>query len=116
MDLDPGLRRMTGWGGGAACSTPTSWRAGATAPCTPGIRTTSPSGCTITRRRWAPGVAARYGVDKLVWFESHESRHAAFVRERQIKEWRRAWKLRLIEEANPDWRDLGEDLNNLLSF
>jgi putative endonuclease len=52
----------------------------------------------------------------LVWFESHESRNAAFKRERQIKEWRRAWKLRLIEETNPDWRDLNDDLNNLLSF
>jgi len=59
---------------------------------------------------------AKYGVTLLVWFEAHESRDAAFRRERQIKEWRRAWKLRLIEERNPDWRDLNDDLNNLLSF
>ena len=58
----------------------------------------------------------KYNVDMLVWFESHESRNAAFKRERQIKEWRRAWKLRLIEETNPGWRDLNDDLNNLLSF
>lgn len=59
---------------------------------------------------------AKHRVNLLVWFESHESRDAAFRRERQIKEWRRGWKLRLIEEANPDWRDLNDDLNNLLSF
>ena len=52
----------------------------------------------------------------LVWFESFEMRESAFRRERQIKEWRRAWKLRLIEESNPDWRDLYGDLNNLLAF
>ena len=59
---------------------------------------------------------ARYNVTRLVWFESHETRHAAFRRERQIKEWRRAWKLHLIEEKNPDWRDLSDELNNLLGF
>ena len=59
---------------------------------------------------------AKYGVSLLVWFESHESRDAAFRRERQIKEWRRVWKLRLIEEMNPSWRDQNDDLNNLLSF
>jgi putative endonuclease len=58
----------------------------------------------------------KYNVNMLVWFESHESRNAAFKRERQIMEWRRVWKLRLIEETNPDWRDLNDDLNNPLSF
>jgi putative endonuclease len=56
------------------------------------------------REKVGSGFAARHGVDRLVWFESHESRGAAFTRERQIKEWRRAWKLRLIEEVNPGWR------------
>ncbi|MDZ4054134.1 MAG: GIY-YIG nuclease family protein, partial [Phenylobacterium sp.] len=59
---------------------------------------------------------SKYGVDKLVWFQSFELRENAFRRERQIKEWRRIWKLRLIEETNPEWRDLGHDLNNLLVF
>ena len=62
------------------------------------------------------GFTAKYGVQILVWFESHEERGAAFRRERQIKEWRRVWKLRLIEENNPTWRDLYDDLNNLLTF
>lgn len=58
----------------------------------------------------------RYGVHTLVWFEGYETRDAAFRRERRIKEWRRAWKLRLIEERNPDWRDLYDDLNDLLPY
>ena len=68
------------------------------------------------REKIRPGFTARYGVQILVWFESHETRGAAFRRERQIKEWRRAWKLRLIEERNPTWRDLYEDLNMLISW
>jgi putative endonuclease len=62
-----------------------------------------------------PGFTANYGVDKLVWFQAFELRENAFRRERQIKEWRRGWKLRLIEDSNPDWRDLYDDLN-LLAF
>ena len=56
------------------------------------------------------GFTARYGVSTLVWFETHESREAAFRRERQLKKWKRAWKLQLIEERNPDWLDLCDQL------
>jgi putative endonuclease len=52
------------------------------------------------------GFTAKYGVDRLVWYEVHDSRDAAFLRERQIKKWNRIWKLELIERANPEWRDL----------
>jgi len=55
------------------------------------------------------GFAAKYGVSLLVWYESHESRDAAFRRERQIKEWKRAWKIEMIERFNPGWRDLSEE-------
>jgi len=57
------------------------------------------------------GFSARYGCDKLVWYQVCETREGAFRRERQIKEWRRSWKLKLIEEANPTWNDLYETLN-----
>lgn len=60
------------------------------------------------------GFTAKSGVDKLVWFESHPARELAFRRERQIKEWRRLWKLQLIEARNPNWRDLFEDLDRCL--
>jgi len=49
-------------------------------------------------------------VKLLVWFELHETREGAFIRERAIKKWNRAWKLELIERANPHWRDLALEL------
>lgn len=52
------------------------------------------------------GFTKRYGVHSLVWYEVHETMDAAITREKQIKEWQRAWKLELIEAANPGWRDL----------
>jgi putative endonuclease len=58
------------------------------------------------KERERPGFSATYGCDKLVWFETHETREAAFKRERQLKEWRRSWKLMLIETGNPTWTDL----------
>ena len=52
------------------------------------------------------GFTRKYHVSRLVWCEAHETRETAFVRERQIKEWRRSWKLELIEASNPAWVDL----------
>ena len=56
------------------------------------------------------GFSQRHGCKILVWFEMHETMESAIVREKRIKEWQRAWKLRLIEERNPDWDDLYESL------
>jgi len=53
-----------------------------------------------------PGFTARYGVDRLVWFEAYDEPTGAITREEELKKWRRDWKIRLIEELNPDWRDL----------
>jgi putative endonuclease len=58
------------------------------------------------------GFTSKYGVDMLVWYETHETRESAFQRERQMKEWKRKWKLELIETMNPDWADLYETLNS----
>ena len=58
------------------------------------------------KSRAIPGFTADYHVDRLVWFEAHETREAALSRERQIKEWKRAWKIKLIEQMNPVWLDL----------
>ncbi|MDE5441202.1 GIY-YIG nuclease family protein [Bradyrhizobium sp. CSA207] len=60
-----------------------------------------------------PGFARQYGVTLLVYFESFDSVLEARAREHSLKRWRRAWKLKLIEELNPDWRDLTEELNSL---
>ena len=56
------------------------------------------------------GFSEKYGVKMLVWFEQHSTMESAITREKRIKKWNRAWKLELIETANPDWRDLAEDL------
>ena len=70
----------------------------------------------LARRVWEhqsgaiPGFTKKYGVKLLVWYEAHESRESAFRRERQIKKWNRAWKLRLIERVNRAWRDLTAEL------
>ena len=52
------------------------------------------------------GFTKKYGVKVLVYYEFHETMDAAIVREKQIKEWRRVWKVELIEKMNPKWRDL----------
>jgi len=54
------------------------------------------------------GFTKQYECKTLVWAEWHETRSGAFSRERRIKEWRRSWKLLLIEERNPTWRDMLE--------
>jgi putative endonuclease len=54
---------------------------------------------------------ARYNVSRLVWYEQYEDVRDAIAREKQLKKWNRAWKMTLIEGANPDWRDLYLDLN-----
>jgi len=52
------------------------------------------------------GFTDRYAVHRLVYFELHNEMIDAITREKQIKKWNREWKLRLIEERNPDWEDL----------
>ncbi len=53
-----------------------------------------------------PGFTSEYGVHKLVWYEQHGSAESAITREKRIKKWNRAWKIKLIEETNPYWNDL----------
>ena len=52
------------------------------------------------------GFSSRHGVDRLVWFETYDDPATAIAREKEIKKWRRDWKIRLIEEENLDWLDL----------
>ena len=66
----------------------------------------------ISRRVWehkcaaVPGFTQKHGVKHLVWYEAHPSAESAFRREKQIKKWQRAWKVRLIEAVNPEWTDI----------
>lgn len=56
------------------------------------------------------GFTKRYGVHQLVWFERHGTMESAIAREKQLKNWNRAWKLKLIEEMNREWRDIYEEI------
>jgi putative endonuclease len=60
----------------------------------------------VHKQKAVPGFTAKHGVDRLVWFESYDDPVTAIEREKEIKKWRRAWKISLIEKENPDWRDL----------
>src|SRR5215211_6895478 len=55
------------------------------------------------------GFTARYNVDRLVYFETFDNPETAIAREKQLKKWRREWKVALIERDNPEWRDLAEE-------
>jgi putative endonuclease len=58
----------------------------------------------------APGFTKRYGVRLLVYYEAHDEVQSAIEREKRLKKWNGAWKLVLIESANPNWEDLYEKL------
>jgi putative endonuclease len=62
------------------------------------------------REGFVAGFSKEYGLRELVWFEVTEDIQAAIQREKQLKEWRRDWKINLIQESNPEWRDLYSDL------
>lgn len=71
----------------------------------------------IVKRVWehkhelTEGFTKRYGVHTLVYFEDHNDIQEAIQREKQLKKWNRAWKIRLIEENNSMWKDLYEIIN-----
>lgn len=70
----------------------------------------------LIRRAWEhrtgelDGFTRKYGVHRLVYFELHQTMGAAIQKEKQLKKWNRSWKLRLIEEMNPEWDDLYQAL------
>lgn len=56
------------------------------------------------------GFTGRYAVYRLVYYELHAAMLGAIQREKQLKNWKREWKIELIERSNPDWRDLYGDV------
>ena len=66
----------------------------------------------VVKRVWehqsdfVDGFTKQYQVHKLVWYEVHENMESAITREKQLKEWKRQWKVELIEKVNPYWNDL----------
>ncbi|MEK8093555.1 GIY-YIG nuclease family protein [Methylocystis sp. IM3] len=72
----------------------------------------------LARRAWEhregviEGFTKRYGLKRLAWYEPHDDIRIAIQREKTMKHWPRAWKVRLILDMNPSWRDLYQDLAN----
>jgi putative endonuclease len=64
------------------------------------------------KEKVVPGFTSRYHVDRPVWFECYDDPIDAITREKVVKKWRRAWKVRLIEENNPQWRDLYPEITS----
>jgi putative endonuclease len=73
----------------------------------------------LARRVWAhkervvEGFSKEYGLHLLVWFEVHQDPYIARTRERTLKKWKRVWKFQLVEEMNPEWRDLYRESINM---
>lgn len=63
----------------------------------------------VHKKKSIKGFTSKYNLTMLVYFEEHESSFDAFQRERQIKKWKREWKIELIESLNPEWKDLAFD-------
>ena len=63
------------------------------------------------KERLTKGFASKYGLTRLVWYEAYEQITDAIAREKALKKWHRDWKIRLIEEMNPEWDDLYFALN-----
>ncbi|MEM9733118.1 MAG: GIY-YIG nuclease family protein [Pseudomonadota bacterium] len=57
-----------------------------------------------------PGFTSKYGVKRLVWFDEYDLVVDAIQREKTIKKWSRQWKINLIEQSNPDWNDISNQL------
>ncbi len=70
----------------------------------------------LIKRTWehkneiVEGFTQKYKVKKLVYFEVHDDPEEAIKREKKLKRWRREWKIKLIEENNPKWKDLYDEL------
>jgi putative endonuclease len=62
------------------------------------------------REHVVEGFSKKYEVGHLVWWESHATMESAITREKRLKRWNRSWKIRLIEERNPYWHDLWEQI------
>ena len=62
------------------------------------------------KNKLVEGFTKKYDVNRLVYYEIHSDAENAIIREKQLKKWRRSWKIKLLEEKNPDWKDLYEGI------
>jgi putative endonuclease len=75
-----------------------------------GVTSNLPKRIWEHKEKVVPGFSAEHALDRLVWYECHESVFEAIRREKTIKRWHRDWKVNLIQAVNPDWKDLYRDL------
>ena len=75
-----------------------------------GVTSDLPRRVWLHRNDCVEGFTRTHALHRLVWFEMHDSMYAAISREKQLKKWNREWKLDLVNTANPQWRDLWEDI------
>lgn len=75
-----------------------------------GVTNDLPGRVYTHREELLPGHTSRYHIHMLVYVETFDNPEAAILREKQLKKWRRAWKIELIEKHNPQWRDLYPEL------
>ena len=75
-----------------------------------GVTSNLPARVWQHKHEQVEGFTSKYDVKLLVYFEQHNRMLDAIAREKQVKKWNRAWKLRLIESANPEWRDLFDEI------
>ncbi len=71
-----------------------------------GVTSNLPQRIWQHKKNQAEGFTSKYNVKQLVYFEPHDTAENAITREKQFKKWNRAWKLKLIEKHNPNWKDL----------
>ncbi len=76
-----------------------------------GVTSTLWNRVAVHKERDLEGFTKQYNVRLLVWYEHHRSMEAAIKCEKQLKNWNRVWKIRLIEEFNPNWNDLYEHID-----
>src|SRR5260221_9050692 len=62
------------------------------------------------------GFTKKYGIKMLVYYEMHDAMDAAIAREKRLKRWRREWKYRLVEQMNPEWRNLFDSVTGEVAF
>ena len=75
-----------------------------------GVTSDLPARVAEHKAKAIDGFTRSHGIDQLVWFERHESMEGAILREKRMKKWNRAWKVRLIMRDNPEWRDLYSEI------
>jgi putative endonuclease len=64
------------------------------------------------RTKAVRGFTSKYNITRLVWFEIYDDPLSAISREKELKKWKRSWKIKLIEARNPEWQDLYESICN----